>query len=448
SIASYTKMTTVDQVPTVNNNEPKKPSTPGATKFDGDGVVFKGKLIGTEDLSVDRDEKICLDSMFKLKAVAKARSDHKQKIQINLTLSAVKLADEVTKVSVASHEIERISFVVTDPKDARAFGYVYNTADDRHQFWAIKTERPAALTVVSLKELFDTAFEQFNNRTEKVKETVVTPPVIPATPTTVLPSDVTPPQTTQPPPPSIWEASAAVQPPVNQPFPANTNLFGFDPAPAPTQVPQPKSVNVIDSDDLWNVPTSSTNPHVQATPSNLTGPSNDLSSVFNAPTQPSNQFQPMFMQPQQPQQPQYQSNISFQQQAQFGQQPIPGQSQQPYGITPQYRQSPVPPQFGVTPTPIQPQQQTAPVNMPPPLLPSPLNPMQQQQLQQQSFLQNSPPTPVAPPSVTSPFADFDFFGQPVSSVNKPPTKEAFFPAQPVKSIQQLQMEKKFWIQRS
>ncbi len=75
-----------------NNIKPKK--------FDGDGVVFKGKLIGMEDLSVDRDEKICLDSMFKLKAVVRARGDHKQKIQLNLTMSAVKIIDDTTKVFI------------------------------------------------------------------------------------------------------------------------------------------------------------------------------------------------------------------------------------------------------------------------------------------------------------------------------------------------------------
>ena len=69
-----------------------------AKKFEGDGLPFKGKLIGMEDLSVDRDEKICLDSMFKLKAVVKARGEHKQRIQLNLTMNAVKVTDDTTKV--------------------------------------------------------------------------------------------------------------------------------------------------------------------------------------------------------------------------------------------------------------------------------------------------------------------------------------------------------------
>jgi hypothetical protein len=51
-----------------------------------------------EELQADRDEKVCLDSMFKLKAVVNARGEHKQKIQLNLTMSAIKIVDDTTKV--------------------------------------------------------------------------------------------------------------------------------------------------------------------------------------------------------------------------------------------------------------------------------------------------------------------------------------------------------------
>lgn len=42
-----------------------------------------------------------------------------------------------------------------DPRDYRVFGYIYNTNDERHQFWAIKTERPAQSAVLTLRDLFD-----------------------------------------------------------------------------------------------------------------------------------------------------------------------------------------------------------------------------------------------------------------------------------------------------
>lgn len=97
SVASYTKMSDTSV------SSPESPTTSNksnAKKFEGDGVSFKGKLIGVDELSIDRDEKICLDSMFKLKAVVRARGEHKQKIQLNLTMSSVKIIDDTTKVFI------------------------------------------------------------------------------------------------------------------------------------------------------------------------------------------------------------------------------------------------------------------------------------------------------------------------------------------------------------
>ena len=79
------------------------------------------------------------------------------------------------KVPVAIHEVERISFVVIDPRDTRAFGYVYNSSDDKHQFWAIKTEQMASVSVIALKELFEIAFERYqNSENANVVESTIT----------------------------------------------------------------------------------------------------------------------------------------------------------------------------------------------------------------------------------------------------------------------------------
>jgi disabled family protein 2 len=105
SVASYTKMA---EIPSSRPSSPppaSPPPTPGvkegeskSKKYEGDGAPFKGKLIGMEDLTIDRDEKVCLEAMFKLKAVVRARGEHKQRIQLNLTMSAVKVIDDTTKV--------------------------------------------------------------------------------------------------------------------------------------------------------------------------------------------------------------------------------------------------------------------------------------------------------------------------------------------------------------
>ncbi|CAF0772088.1 unnamed protein product [Rotaria sp. Silwood1] len=137
-------------------------------KFEGNGVQFRCKIIGMEDLRFDLDEKLCLESIFRLKAIVRARGEHKQRIQLNLTVNGVKVIDEATKVQIADHEVTRISYVILDPGDIRAFGYIYNTSDGRHQFWAIKTERSAVVTVIAFKDLFETVMEQFKN-SEKAK---------------------------------------------------------------------------------------------------------------------------------------------------------------------------------------------------------------------------------------------------------------------------------------
>lgn len=53
-----------------------------------------------------------------------------------------------------------------DPSDPRVFGYVYNTSDERHQFWAIKTEGFAQTVVFTLRDLFEEAYKRMNKSDE------------------------------------------------------------------------------------------------------------------------------------------------------------------------------------------------------------------------------------------------------------------------------------------
>lgn len=71
-------------------------------------IVFKKKEVrvnfffclnkGMEDVSSDRDEQGCLDAIIRLKNGVRVRGEHKQKIQIHLSLDGVKVMDELTKV--------------------------------------------------------------------------------------------------------------------------------------------------------------------------------------------------------------------------------------------------------------------------------------------------------------------------------------------------------------
>ena len=81
-------------------------------------------------------------------------------------------------------------------------------------------------------------------------------------------------------------------------------------------------------------------------------------------------------------------------------------------------------------------------SMPPLQQPIPytaIPPPQQQQPNNQSL---SPISPVAPATITSPFSEFDIFSSLPPSNPTKTTKDSFFPAaSPLKTIQQMQMEK-------
>ncbi|CAF3694415.1 unnamed protein product [Adineta steineri] len=369
--------------------------TPTGTKqnkFEGDGVPFKGKLIGMEDVPVDRDEKACLDSLFKLKAVATARKEHKQKLQLNLTMAGIKVYDDTTKVIIASHEVERISFVVMDPRDARAFGYIYNTSDDRHQFWAIKTERTAATTVYALKELFEIAFEQFTNA-EKENQTT-SAPVSPTDVTVSVqqtPSQSTPvptpqpslqppppvPQRTEPPASSllgdIWGDSPTVtlpQPPIQtiqQPSIQTVQQ-------PPVQTIQKQSIPEL---DLWgnNEPAVP----VQQPASRVEDPLGDMFGLLGSPSPP-------------PPPP-----------------PARPTPQQPTSTTGTN-------DFLSMFTPAQPTPNVNTNMFAQPVQQTPFIPQQQQQTpfiaqqQQQNFMNPTPIMPVSPPAVTNSTSGFDLLG--------------------------------------
>ncbi|XP_060690243.1 disabled homolog 2 isoform X2 [Hemiscyllium ocellatum] len=92
-------------------------------RFKADGVRYKAKIIGVDDVPDARGDQMCQDSMMKLKVIE------------------------------YEHTVNRISFIARDVTDNRAFGYVCG-AEGQHQFFAIKTAQQAEALVVDLKDLF------------------------------------------------------------------------------------------------------------------------------------------------------------------------------------------------------------------------------------------------------------------------------------------------------
>ncbi|XP_044030939.1 disabled homolog 2 isoform X1 [Siniperca chuatsi] len=129
-------------------------------RFQGDGVRYKAKLIGIDDVPEARGDKMCQDSMMKLKGMAvaaRSQGKHKQRIWINISMSGIKIIDEKSGVIEHEHVVNKISFIARDVTDNRAFGYVCG-AEGQHQFFAIKTAQQAEPLVIDLKDLFQVIF--------------------------------------------------------------------------------------------------------------------------------------------------------------------------------------------------------------------------------------------------------------------------------------------------
>uniref|UniRef100_A0A8C3GR60 DAB adaptor protein 2 n=1 Tax=Cairina moschata TaxID=8855 RepID=A0A8C3GR60_CAIMO len=140
-------------------------------RFKGDGVRYKAKLIGIDDVPEARGDKMSQDSMMKLKGMAvaaRSQGQHKQRIWVNISLSGIKIIDEKTGVIEHEHPVNKISFIARDVTDNRAFGYICG-GEGQHQFFAIKTAQQAEPLVVDLKDLFQLIYNMKKREEDKKK---------------------------------------------------------------------------------------------------------------------------------------------------------------------------------------------------------------------------------------------------------------------------------------
>ncbi|XP_065513386.1 disabled homolog 2 isoform X2 [Caloenas nicobarica] len=150
---------------------PEKTDESLLARFKGDGVRYKAKLIGIDDVPEARGDKMSQDSMMKLKGMAvaaRAQGQHKQKIWVNISLSGIKIIDEKTGVIEHEHPVNKISFIARDVTDNRAFGYICG-GEGQHQFFAIKTAQQAEPLVVDLKDLFQLIYNMKKKEEDKKK---------------------------------------------------------------------------------------------------------------------------------------------------------------------------------------------------------------------------------------------------------------------------------------
>uniref|UniRef100_A0A3B4ZNC4 DAB adaptor protein 1a n=1 Tax=Stegastes partitus TaxID=144197 RepID=A0A3B4ZNC4_9TELE len=130
-------------------------------RFKGDGVRYKAKLIGLDEVTAARGDKLCQDSMMKLKgiaAAARSKGEHKQKVFLTVSFGGIKIFDEKSGVLQHHHAVHEISYIAKDITDHRAFGYVCGK-EGNHRFVAIKTAQSAEPVILDLRDLFQLIYE-------------------------------------------------------------------------------------------------------------------------------------------------------------------------------------------------------------------------------------------------------------------------------------------------
>ncbi|XP_023558431.1 disabled homolog 1 isoform X4 [Octodon degus] len=215
-------------------------------RFKGEGVRYKAKLIGIEEVSAARGDKLCQDSMMKLKGVvagARSKGEHKQKIFLTISFGGIKIFDEKTGALQHHHAVHEISYIAKDITDHRAFGYVCGK-EGNHRFVAIKTAQ-AVPTSQKKEGVYDVPKSQPVSNSEPFEDFEERFAV--AMPNRSLPMDLdemleaakavtqlelfgdmsTPPDITSPPTPAT--PGDAFIPPSSQTLPASADVFGSVP---------------------------------------------------------------------------------------------------------------------------------------------------------------------------------------------------------------------------
>ncbi|CAD1475216.1 unnamed protein product, partial [Heterotrigona itama] len=114
------------------------------TRFLGEGVSFKAKLIGILEVSEARGDRMCQAALADLKMAIRAAGEHKQRIAVQVSIDGLRLRDEKSGDCLYHHPVHKISFIAQDMSDSRAFGYIFGSPDTGHRFFGIKTDKAAS----------------------------------------------------------------------------------------------------------------------------------------------------------------------------------------------------------------------------------------------------------------------------------------------------------------
>ncbi|XP_062260559.1 DAB adaptor protein 1b [Platichthys flesus] len=146
-------------------------------RFRGDGMRYKAKLIGIDEVTAARGDKLCQDSMMKLKGMAssaRSKGEHKQRVFLTVSFGGIKIYCERSGVLLHQHSVHEISYIAKDTRDHRAFGYVCGK-EGHHRFVAIKTSQSAEPLIIDLRDLFTLVYdikqrEEMEKKAQKDKQ--------------------------------------------------------------------------------------------------------------------------------------------------------------------------------------------------------------------------------------------------------------------------------------